>query len=212
MGNGGQLIEGYGITECGPIVTFCRPGKPHKGVGEPVTGVELRIIDAENGDGEIIIRSPSVFSGYLGNPKNPFITIDGQTWYKSGDRGRIEDRTLILSGRLKRFVKIGGEMISLGGLEEEILHLADRHQWVKTPPKEGPSLAVTVLERDSDKPQIILFTTFDITKEDVNLALRDCGYGRIVKISEIRKMDQIPLTGTGKTHYRALDEKLHENI
>lgn len=212
MGNGAQLLEGYGITECGPIVTFGRPGKPHKGVGEAVPGVELRIIDAENGDGEIIIRSPSVFSGYLGNPKNPFLTIDGQTWYKSGDRGRLEGRTLILSGRLKRFVKIGGEMISLGGLEEEILHLADRHQWVKIPPKEGPSLAVTVLERDSDKPQIILFTTFDITKEEVNLALRDCGYGRIVKIGEIRKMDQIPLTGTGKTHYRALDEKLHENI
>ncbi|MBS0615843.1 MAG: AMP-binding protein [Verrucomicrobia bacterium] len=207
MKTGCQLLEGYGITECGPIVTLCRPNKPRVGVGPPIPGVELRILESENGEGEIAILSPGVFGGYIGSQKNPFITIEGKTWYKSGDRGRLENGALILSGRLKRFVKIGGEMISLGGLEEEILHLADKHAWVKTPPKEGPSLAVTVRE-NSDKPEIILFTTFDISKEDVNLALRDCGYGRIVKIAETRKIDQIPLTGTGKTHYRALDESI----
>lgn len=208
MKSGCQFLEGYGITECGPIVTLCRPGKPRKGVGEPLPGVELRILEPENGDGEIAIRGPSIFAGYLDGQKNPFITLDGQTWYKSGDRGHLEEGSLILSGRLKRFIKIGGEMVSLGGLEEEILHLADRHQWIKVPPKEGPALAVTVREKESGKPEIILFTTFDILKEEVNLALRECGYGRIVKITETRKMDQIPLTGTGKTHYRALDESI----
>lgn len=202
-----ELLEGYGITECSPIVAVQRPTTPHVGVGPPIPGVELCVVDAEQGDGEICISGPNVFTGYLGEQKSPFVTLEGKTWYRSGDRGHINpDGMLILSGRLKRFVKIGGEMISLGGLEEEILQLSSAKKWPVPKEIPGPSLAIAVRERESEKPLIILFTTFDILKEDVNLALRDCGYGRIIKISEVHKLDQIPVTSTGKIHYSALDE------
>lgn len=210
-----HLIEGYGITECSPIVTFDRVDEPHKGVGRPIPGVELiaydrttrQTLDAEQ-EGEICIAGPNVFDGYLGNPRDPFINIDGKRWYASGDRGYLDkEGHLILVGRLKRFVKIGGEMVSLGGLEDELMRLAIEKRWVSGQ-EEGPPLAISVRDKEVDKPLIVLFTTFAISKEDVNSALKDCGYGRIVKIAEVKTLDQIPLTGTGKTHYRLLDETL----
>jgi long-chain-fatty-acid--[acyl-carrier-protein] ligase len=208
-----RLLEGYGITECSPAVSFDRPDRPHKGVGLPIVGVEIKIIDSENErvlptgqEGEICISGPNVFSGYLGGKPDPFILLDGQCFYRSGDRGMLdEDGALILAGRMKRFVKIGGEMVSLAGLEEELLNIAREKKWASVD-QEGPPLAISVKEKDTEKPIIILFTTFAIGKDDVNAILKDYGYGRIVKIGEVRKVDHIPLTGTGKTHYRLLDE------
>jgi long-chain-fatty-acid--[acyl-carrier-protein] ligase len=144
------LIEGYGITECGPIVTLDRPEKPPKGVGEPIPGVELCVIDEslkilpQGKEGEICIRGPNVFNGYLGKSPNPFIEIQEKKWYRSGDRGHIDsDGALILSGRLKRFIKIGGEMVSLAGLEEELVKLSVQKKWVAGMDK-GPALAISV--------------------------------------------------------------------
>ena len=207
------VLEGYGISECSPIVTIDREREPHKGVGKPIPGVELCIIDTENQtplpqgqEGEVCIAGPGVFNGYLGEKRDPFIELNGKRWYRSGDRGLLDtDGTLILTGRLKRFVKIGGEMVSLGGLEEDLLKLSKEKGWAPSA-IEGPVLAVTATGRESEKPQIVVFTTFDLDRETVNRALRDVGHSRLVKIAEIRKIAEIPLTGTGKTHYRLLDE------
>lgn len=216
LGDGKELIEGYGITECAPVVTISRPGKPKKGVGKPIPGVEITILDVESEaflpigqEGEICIRGPNVFYGYLGSQKSPFVTLQGKKWYRSGDRGFLDNEGhLILSGRLKRFAKIGGEMVSLGGLEEELCRLALDKKWPLPLKLEGPALAVSVFEKDSHKPTIVLFTTFDISREEVNHALREIGHGGVIKIGQVKKLDQIPLTGTGKTHYRALDDLL----
>lgn len=213
LGPGHELIEGYGITECSPIVTLNLPGKPLSGVGRPLPGIELMIIDLETRqrlpqgqEGEICIAGCSVFSGYLGSDRSPFLFLDGKRWYCSGDRGYLtEDGALILSGRLKRFVKIGGEMVSLGGLEEELQRLSQEKGW-GPPVQDVPTLAITARERESEKPSIVLSCTFDLTKEQVNAALEEHGYGRLIKIAEVRKLDQIPVLGTGKTNYRALEE------
>ncbi len=214
------VMEGYGITECSPVVTLMRPDKPHVGVGGPVPGVEICIISPEtekvidsSKDGEICIHGPNVFQGYLASSKNPFIIIDGKKWYRSGDRGHLDPATgsLVLSGRLKRFVKIGGEMVSLGGLEQQLLSLAQEKGWEDRALKEGPPLAISVIEKENEKPQIVLFTTFELSRETANIALKESGYGRIIKIGEVRRLEEIPLTGTGKTHYRVLDEMLEMN-
>ncbi len=207
------LIEGYGITECSPIVTLERPGEPHVGVGRALPGVELVVFDSatlqplpRGEEGEIGISGPNVFNGYFGTPRNPFVVVDGKTWYASGDRGYLDPQgNLILSGRLKRFVKIGGEMVSLGGLEDELLRLAQERKWASLG-DEGPPLAISVREKESNKPEIVLFVIFPVTKEEVNTALKEGGYSRLVKIGEVKQLDAIPLTGTGKTHYRLLDE------
>ncbi|HSX12383.1 MAG TPA: AMP-binding protein [Rhabdochlamydiaceae bacterium] len=215
LGPDKKMIEGYGISECSPIVTIGRPEKEHKGVGQAIPGVELCVIHPDTREvlpqgqeGEICIYGPNVFEGYLGYPKSPFITLQGKSWYRSGDRGYLDsDGTLFITGRLKRFFKIGGEMVSLGGLEEELLSLCEEKGWAPQK-QEGPKLAIVGVGLESDKPIIVLFTTFDIGLEQVNGALRERGLGRIVKISRIQKLDEIPLTGTGKTHYRLLEEKV----
>ncbi|NGX45958.1 MAG: Bifunctional protein Aas [Chlamydiae bacterium] len=205
-----EQLEGYGISECSPCVTLDREGEPHRGVGKPLPGIELCTINPETGEllkrgeeGEICIKGPSIFGGYLGGIKNPFIEIEGSRWYRSGDRGYIdEEGYLIWTGRLTRFVKIGGEMISLGGIEKELIEWATAHNL----PHEGAPLAVVSSGRESEKPEIILFITFEVTRQEINGFLKETGHGRLVKISEVRVVPEIPLTGAGKTHYRQLEE------
>jgi long-chain-fatty-acid--[acyl-carrier-protein] ligase len=210
-----KCLEGYGITECGPIVTLIRPDAPRIGVGRPIPGVEIVIIGSERNilpageEGEVCIRGPNVFKQYLGKPREAFVTIGNEKWYASSDRGKLDGNgNLILSGRLKRFIKIGGEMVGLSGLEEEMLRLATEKNWIKQNP-EGPPLAVSAREESGEKTSIILYTVFPLTLEEANQALKGSGFGRLVKISEVKHVAQIPLTGTGKTHYRLLDETSH---
>jgi long-chain-fatty-acid--[acyl-carrier-protein] ligase len=220
LGTSAQLLEGYGITECSPVVTLERGILPHKGVGQPLPGVELMVIHPETGlplaqgqEGEICIAGPSVFKGYLSNPEiHPFIEMNHKKWYRSGDRGIIDETgTLILLGRLKRFVKIGGEMVSLGGLEQDIAEIAKEKNWYN-PGVEGPQCALIAASgSDQDKVSLVLFTVFPTTAEEINLALRQKGVGSLAKISAVKHTDQIPLTGTGKTHYRSLEELWKQN-
>lgn len=212
---GKSVLEGYGISECSPVVTTDIEGRPHKGVGQPISHVELCIINPDDGsllpqgqEGEVCISGPGVFNGYLGIKKDPFITLQGKRWYRSGDRGRLDsDGTLFLTGRLTRFVKIGGEMVSLGGIEEDILKICKEKGWLKDKPNQV-QLAVAVKDRGGEKPQIVLFVVSEVNRDEINRALKELGHGSIVKITEVRKVDQIPLTGTGKVQYRILDETL----
>jgi len=212
------LIEGYGITECSPIVTLCRPGRPPIGVGQPLPGVELCVIDpntdkrlSDHEQGEICIKGPSVFSGYLGkDTPNPFVELEGEKWYRSGDLGTLdEDGFLLYGGRIKRFVKIGAEMVSLTALEEELAHVAKEKGWISKD-EETPQLAVGVNEVEAGKPELVLFTTFSTSPQDVNTILRDLGFGRIVKIQEVKQIPEIPMTGTGKVHFRRINDMLKE--
>lgn len=213
QGQGKIFVEGYGVSECSPIVTIVQPGRSDKGVGQPIPHVEICIINPEDGqlveqgqDGEICISGPGVFNGYLGIKSDPFITLGEKRWYRSGDRGHLEpDGTLVLTGRLKRFIKIGGEMVSLGGIEAD-LHIISREKGWIAPNADQPQLAVGVKDRGSEKPQIILYVIGDVNREEANKALRELGHGSIVKIAEVKKVSEIPLTGTGKVQYRLLDE------
>ncbi len=208
-------IEGYGITECSPVVTLHRRGTKNAGVGKPLPGISLCTVDPETlevlpsgSEGEICIHGPSVFNGYLGLENvNPFLWIESERWYRSGDLGYIDNEgNLHITDRLKRTVKIGGEMVSLHSIELEIERLAKENDW---PRKEGlPSFAVLPVK--GEKPSLVLFAIGPITEEEVNHALRESGSGRIIKISKIVQVSEIPLTGTGKIHYRSLEVMLKE--
>lgn len=213
IGKEQSVIEGYGITECSPILTCTRTGKPRKGVGEPLAGVELLIVHPDSHQpvpigtqGLILARGPNVFSGYL-NPgiASPFITVEGKRWYVTGDLGYLDDENrLTISGRLKRFIKIGPEMISLPAVEEALLHMASDKEW---PRQEGPILAISGKEETGKRPKIVLFATFDTTIEEINQALKEAGFSNLIKVSTIIKVNQIPIMGTGKINYRAMEEK-----
>lgn len=206
------FIEGYGITECSPVLTFNRPQMPHRGVGLPAQGVELCIVHPETFEdvpagtqGLILARGPNVFSGYL-NPglSSPFIEHWGHSWYKTGDLGFLdEEGFLTISGRLKRFIKIGAEMISLAAVEDGLLQIGLERGWQLG--HDGPPLAVSAKEIVGEKPRFFLFSRINLELDDVNRALKDAGFSNLVKISQVIKMDEIPVMGTGKTNYRLLE-------
>lgn len=212
IGKGMSIIEGYGITECSPILTANLPGHEAVGVGSPLPGIHLKIINPEtsqvlgpNQQGLILARGPNIFSGYI-NPdvSSPFITIEGEDWYKTGDLGYIDDKgNLIIGGRQKRFIKVGGEMISLASIEDALLKEASKKQWPVF--EEGPILAVCAKETPGEKPRVVLFTRFHVHADEINATLKELGFSNIVKVNEVKELGEIPIMGTGKINYRLLE-------
>ncbi|MEI8365907.1 MAG: AMP-binding protein [Parachlamydiaceae bacterium] len=206
------LIEGYGITECAPVLTLKTIGGNRGGVGKAIPGVELCIVHPETEApmplgqrGLILAKGENIFNGYL-NPgiSSPFTRINGERWYKTGDLGFLdEEGNLTISGRMKRFVKIGGEMVSLASIEDALLQKAVQNKWPTQ--EEGPSFAICAKESQDDKAKIFLFSCFDVNVEDVNSALRDSGFSNLVRVSTVTKIQEIPVMGTGKVNYRQLE-------
>jgi len=200
-----KLLEGYGITECAPVLTI-NPKEKQKlnSVGKFINGVTGLIIDLETGlpcptgqSGMIYVRGDNVFSGYLGEAtSNPFDLIDGKNWYKTGDLGYLDDEGyLFITGRLKRFIKIAGEMISLPFIEKILLE------------KYGEEELQVLAVEGSDKvtpPQIVLFAVRPFDLDEVNSFLIKNGVAPIAKIKQIVQLDEIPVLGTGKTDYKVL--------
>ena len=201
------ILEGYGITECSPIVSANRPGHPVAGsIGRLLPSVEGLVVHHETGvplppgeTGMLLVRGPSVFGGYLNyDGDNPFVQAGGATWYRTGDLVRLEaDGVLWFEGRLKRFVKIGGEMISLPAIESALLpHLA-------SPEDEGPSIAVDAAG-SPDNPEVVLYSVRDVDRETVNGFLRAAGFSPLYYVRRVVQVPAIPVLGTGKTDYRGL--------
>ena len=206
------MIEGYGIIECSPILTANRFYGKHKGVGQPLPGIDICIVHPETSqdlpigtDGLILARGPNIFSGYLNKDVvSPFLDHNGKKWYKTGDLGNLDvDNYLTISGRLKRFIKVGGEMVSLGSIEDALLQTAIKKGWPTA--EEGPSLAICAKEIPGEKPKIFLFTRFDANLDDINTSLKESGFSNLVRISSVQQLSEIPIMGTGKVNYRALE-------
>jgi acyl-CoA synthetase (AMP-forming)/AMP-acid ligase II/acyl carrier protein len=201
------VLEGYGITECSPVVACNRETAHRRGtIGYILPSLEYAVIDIDTGrrvdprcNGMLLVRGPSVFNGYLnyeGEP--PFINFEDKLWYRTGDLVHEEtDGLLIFAGRLKRFVKLGGEMVSLPAVEEALISRFGNESDQET------ILAVEAAPADAN-PELVLFTTRDITREDANAAIRDAGLSPIHNIRSVRRLDAIPVLGTGKTDYRNL--------
>jgi long-chain-fatty-acid--[acyl-carrier-protein] ligase len=203
---GATLLEGYGITECSPVVSVNPPAAPKRGsIGKPLPGVQVRVVDLESGEalaagrrGMIEVSGPTVFPGYLAHDgPSPFVEESGRRWYVTGDLGELDaDGYLWFSGRLKRFLKAGGEMISLPALEEPFARLYP-------PTEEGPRVAVEGVEEERGR-RIVLFTTEPLDLRDANALLMKEGFHGVMRLDEVRRVEKIPVLGTGKTDYKQL--------
>ncbi|MGE3919232.1 MAG: AMP-binding protein, partial [Hyphomicrobiaceae bacterium] len=206
-----RLLEGYGITETAPLVSVNRPDEKPIGVGRPIKDVEIIIVEPASleirptGDeGLILVRGPSVFGGYLGNVKSPFVEVAGLTYYNTGDLGHFVDGNLVISGRLKRFLKYAGEMISLPAIEDALVA-----RWPAG--ENGPVVTVDGEERDGQSPVICLYTTEPaIGQDEANSVLKAAGLPPMAYVRHIHRMREIPLLGSGKTNYRALPRPWRE--
>jgi long-chain-fatty-acid--[acyl-carrier-protein] ligase len=200
------ILEGYGITECSPVVAANRLDKVKPGsIGAPVASVEALVVDPDSHEpvaagatGMLLVRGPSVFGGYHGHEgPSPFVEAEGRSWYRTGDLVSMDDDGyLVFRGRLKRFLKAGGEMISLPALEEPF-------QRRYPPDEDGPKVAVEGIETP-DGRHVVLFTTFDLPlREAAEILLAD-GLRGVMRLDEVRRIERIPLLGTGKTDYTTL--------
>jgi long-chain-fatty-acid--[acyl-carrier-protein] ligase len=207
-----KLLEGYGLTECSPVVSVNSPDANRPGTcGKPFPGVEVCVVDLETGErlppgrqGMLLVSGPTVFPGYIGyDGPSPFRELDGQRWYVTGDLAEVDaDGYLHFGGRLKRFLKAGGEMISLLALEEPF---GQRYP----PTADGPRVAVEGTDADGAR-RIVLFTTEELTPRQANVILAEEGFRGIMRIDEVRRMKSIPVLGTGKTDYKALRAMIEE--
>lgn len=229
---GASLCEGYGITECSPVVSVNRPESVLPGsIGHALPSVTAEVVveDADSapetysarkaGEGEtgmLLVRGPSIFSGYLSGAAapapNPFVSFAGEYWYRTGDLvSRDGSGRLYFQGRLKRFVKIAGEMLSLPLMESILQEELENSRGSEAPAEEGKPLVAVESRSGSEEagsPEILAFSVLPLTTQEANGILRRAGLAPVYAIKRVVRVGEIPLLGTGKTDYRALQTLL----
>lgn len=196
---GVPVLEGYGATEASPVVAVNQPHDNRPGtVGKLLPGLESRIDPVEGiaDGGRLFLRGPNIMQGYLVHASDDLEELpDG--WHDTGDVVAIdEDGFVQILGRVKRFAKIGGEMVSLTAVEglAEAAWPDSRHAVVAIPdPKKGERL---VLVTDHSAAEVALLAAF----------ARNNGAPELVVPKKILKVEAVPVLGTGKTDYAAIQE------
>lgn len=196
-----RILEGYGVTECAPVVAVnvpmaCRVGS----VGQLLPGIEYELepVPGIHDGGALHITGPNIMSGYLLFDRPGVIQqpeAKGAGWYATGDIVSIDAEGYVhIRGRLKRFAKIAGEMISLEVVEKNATSAA-------------PGFAHAASTRaDAAKGEaLVLFTTDpDLTREQLLAAAKAAGSPELSVPRVIRRVEAIPLLGSGKTDYVTL--------
>ncbi|MGE5701995.1 MAG: AMP-binding protein [Clostridia bacterium] len=194
---GVRVFEGYGATETSPILSLNTPLANKQGtVGRLLPGIEYQLepVDGIEGGGHLLVKGANVMKGYLihGAGFQP-----AGEWYKTGDLVTVDtDDFITIQSRIKRFAKIGGEMVSLNLVEE----LAGQCY--------GHSDFATVSISDSRKGERILLFTSDETVrlEQLRSYLATKQYSPLLLPASLKVIEKLPLLGSGKTDYVTLKQ------
>jgi acyl-[acyl-carrier-protein]-phospholipid O-acyltransferase/long-chain-fatty-acid--[acyl-carrier-protein] ligase len=195
-----ELLEGYGATEAAPVISVNQPGRNHPGtVGRPLPGMEVKfetVPGIEKG-GRLLVRGPNVMEGYLSPDKPGELQKLPDGWHDTGDIVVLdEDGYLTIKGRLKRFAKIGGEMVSLAVVENCASTLWREHDH-----------AAAVLPDKRKGEQIVLLTTFPkADRGDLQRWAQDHGVNELALPRKIYQVPSIPVLGTGKMDIGAVQK------
>jgi acyl-[acyl-carrier-protein]-phospholipid O-acyltransferase/long-chain-fatty-acid--[acyl-carrier-protein] ligase len=209
-----EIYEGYGTTETTPVASVNIPDridqrdwKVQQGsklgtVGLPLPGGSFRIVDPEtmktlpaNEDGLILFGGTQLMLGYLKDPQKTndvIIELDGKRWYKTGDKGHLDDDGfLTIVDRYSRFAKIGGEMVSLGAIEAAIGKLVP----------ESTEITATALPDGKKGEKVALLFTGDMEPEQIKELVKQSGLNPLMQPSEMISVDAIPKLGSGKNDF-----------
>lgn len=215
-----EILEGYGLTETTPATNLNQPdppgttstaapqtGKRSGSTGRLLPGMTARIVDPDTGrelaiteTGMVLFRGPNVFSGYLNDEdKTRAAFRDG--WFVTGDLGRFdEEGFLFIEGRLSRFSKIGGEMVPHVTVEQKIV---ESFGWEQT---DIPSVVVTSVVDPTKGEALVLLTTRPVDSDELRTRLLDAGLPNLWIPRIIRRVEKIPILGTGKLDLRGCRE------
>jgi len=208
-------LEGYGCTECSPVVTvngkdYRAPGfhqvASRRGkIGHPLPGVCVKVVDIETGlpvapesQGMLLVKGPNVMRGYLGKPeKTAEVLRDG--WYTTGDIATMEeDGFLTITDRLSRFSKIGGEMVPHLRIEEKLQELSEITEQV---------FAVTSVADEKKGERLLVVHTLgeDVLQKTIE-KFAHCDLPALwkPKANQFLRVESIPVLGTGKVDLRGV--------
>ncbi|HFC93544.1 MAG TPA: acyl-[ACP]--phospholipid O-acyltransferase, partial [Leucothrix mucor] len=216
-----NILEGYGTTETSPVASVNIPdqldttywktqlGNTPGTVGMPVPGTSFRIVDpdtmeelATGEDGLILIGGPQVMKGYLNAPEKTaevIVEMDGQRWYKSGDKGHLDENGfLVIVDRYSRFAKLGGEMISLTAVEDAIFKAL-----------KDPELELVAVNIPDEKKgeKVVLLISNDMKLRELKTILLEAGVSPMMLPANVINMEEVPKLGSGKTDF-ALAKKV----
>lgn len=204
-----MIYEGYGTTELSPVSNVNRPDTDYEirhkigTVGKPIPGCMVRILDPETGDelplgeaGLIVIGGVNVMKGYLHEPHKTnqvLIYQHGIRWYKTGDKGRLDAQGfLTILDRYSRFAKLGGEMVSLGAIENQI-NLTLNNDEVEI-------LAVAVPDLKKGEV-IVLLHTGPLSNDQMGAVVQQSDMINLMKPAKYFHVEAIPKLGSGKTDF-----------
>ena len=202
-----DVLEGYGVTECAPVIALNQPEANEPGTaGRLLPGIEIRLEDVPDIDvgRRLFVRGPNVMLGYLDPERDGAIAARGDDWFDTGDLVEIDDDGFVrLTGRVKRFAKIGAEMVSLEAVEDE----ADRI-W-----PEAHHAVVVVEAADQDGERIVLVTDQeDATRRDYASRRGEQGGATAAVPHHVLVVDEVPLTPTGQPRYEAVRRLARERL
>ncbi|MGZ8920614.1 MAG: AMP-binding protein [Limisphaerales bacterium] len=200
---GVRILEGYGATECAPCVAVNTPLEPRYGsVGKIMPGMKYRLEPVEGVEegGRLFVRGPNLMAGYLNADANAkFKELNG--WYDTGDIVSVDkDGYFFIRGRLKRFAKVSGEMVSLTAVEDALAGAF---------PQYGLRCQVAIVSRlDEDKGEALIAISNEpkLTIEEIRGAIKAKGMTNLCVPREIKVVREIPKLGTGKVNHRELQK------
>ena len=225
---GVRPIEGYGMTEMGPLVSVNVPPSRNTSadkndalcegsVGKPLPDIDIKVVSLDDGstlgtdqDGMLFVRGPGLMKGYLrpdGSVESP--TEDG--WYKTGDVCHFDAAGFIhVTGRQSRFSKIGGEMVPHLKIEQAI------HELIGETNEDGTISAVVTAVPDEKRGEriVVLYHSMSKSPEAVVQGLGKTDMPKLYLPSEdsFVQVDQIPILGTGKLDLKAIQEQALEKF
>lgn len=194
-----MIYEGYGATETSPVISANSPkGYKIGSVGKPLDNLKVKIIDINTDEelgpgktGKIMVKGPSVMNGYINDLEETSNKLH-HGWYDTGDMGYIdEDGYLFIEGRLKRFAKIGGEMISLVRIEETIKNLIP----------EDVECCVVDIPHIMKGTEIVAVLTREINTKSIMEKLKKL-LPQIAIPKRFLFIDEIPKTASGKIDFK----------
>lgn len=195
-----RILEGYGATECAPVISANTPMANLNGsVGQLMPGMHARLdpVEGIKNGGLLLVKGDNIMMGYYLFDQPGILQPPADGWYNTGDIVEIDAAGfLYVKGRVKRFAKIAGEMVSLETVEKI----------AETAAPDFEHAAIT--QSDSQRGEsIMLYTTDpDLKREDLQIVAKNLGSPEIAIARKIIYIDNIPLLGTGKTDYVTLKQ------
>ncbi|MEL6239302.1 MAG: AMP-binding protein [Pseudomonadota bacterium] len=195
-----EILEGYGATEAAPVIAANKVGANKPGtVGLPMAGMELDLVPVEGIEegGRLRVRGPNVMQGYLRASAPGVLEGTNDGWHDTGDIVNIDqDGFVRIMGRVKRFAKIGGEMVSLAVVENCASAIWPDHMHA----------AATLPDSRKGEQIILLSDSADANRSDILAWAQNHGTPEIAVPRKVIHVDEIPVLGTGKVDYGAVQK------